>query len=64
MTKKRLLRTQLITVRVPREDLKRLDVMALEQEKYRSELILEALRAFLAKDTALKVTRRPPVDSL
>jgi metal-responsive CopG/Arc/MetJ family transcriptional regulator len=59
MGKKILFRTQLITMRIPRDALKQLDVIALEQEKYRSEVILDAIRAFLGRDTALKATRRP-----
>lgn len=52
MTKKKMLRTQLVTLRLPRETLKRLDVLALERERYRSELIVEAIQQYLNRDRA------------
>lgn len=52
--KKKMLRSQLVTLRVPREVLKRIDILALQQEKYRSELFLEALKQYLERDRALE----------
>ena len=63
MAKKRFLRTQLVTLRLPREALKRLDVMALEREKYRSELIVEALEEYLARDRAHAESARRKSDA-
>jgi metal-responsive CopG/Arc/MetJ family transcriptional regulator len=58
--KKRLMRSQMITLRLPRELLKGLDMIALEQEKYRSELVIEAIRQYLRQDQALKSSKRTP----
>lgn len=58
MAKKRLLRTQLVTMRLPRETLRRLDVLALEQEKYRSELMVQAIQEYLSRDRALDESGR------
>lgn len=51
--KKKMMRTQLITLRIPRETLKQIDLLALERERYRSEVILEAVQQYLKKDRAL-----------
>lgn len=48
-----MLRTQLVTLRLPREVLKRIDVLALERERYRSEVILAAIQEYLERDRAL-----------
>lgn len=58
MTKKKMLRTQLVTLRLPREVLKRIDLLALERERYRSEVILTAIQEFLERDRALNESGR------
>lgn len=61
--KKKMQRSQLITIRIPREVLKRLDVIALERERYRSEVILDAVREYLARDRALTESGRRAKDT-
>ncbi len=53
-----MLRTQLVTLRLPREVLKRIDLLALERERYRSEVILTAIQEFLERDRALNESGR------
>ena len=60
MTKKKMLRTQLVTLRLPRETLKRLDMLALERERYRSEVIVEAIQQYLERDRALSESGKRP----
>jgi metal-responsive CopG/Arc/MetJ family transcriptional regulator len=58
VTKKRLLRSQLVTLRIPRDLLKGVDLIALEQERYRSEILVDAVKLYLKQDEAHKSARR------
>lgn len=50
--KKRMQRSQLVTLRVPKEILKSLDMLALEQERYRSEIMVDAFKTYLRQEAA------------
>lgn len=62
MKKKTFERSKLISVRLDREMLKRLEILSIERQKYRSELIHEAIADYLKKEQALQKSRQSSGD--
>ena len=60
--KKKMNRTVLVTLRLPREMAKGLDLLCLQRERYRSEVMVEAIAQYLEKDRALEASGRSQVE--
>ena len=57
MVKKKLHRTQMVPIRLEHELIHQLDILAITQNKYRSELIRDAIRELVTKHAALDKSR-------
>ena len=58
MPKKKLQRTQMIPVRLERYMIQGLDIIAIKQNKYRSELIREAIVDLIQKYDAFEISKK------
>jgi len=54
MAKRRFSRKQMVPIRLDHHLVRELDILALKQSRYRSELIREALNDFIRKEKTLE----------
>ena len=58
MPKKKLQRTQMVPIRLERYMIQGLDIIAIKQNKYRSELIREAIVDLIQKYDAFEISKK------